>query len=97
MNKRYSLVSQDPAYRAFYQVIDAWIDQHFEEELAFLQALVKVPTDTPPGDNAPHAHQSAALLEAMGFDVELHPVDDADVKAQGMTSITNLILRRHYG
>ena len=29
-----------------------WIDQHFDEEVRFLQALVRVPTDTP-GNNAP--------------------------------------------
>ena len=97
MNERYSLASKDSERIQRYQIIDDWIDQHFEEELAFLQALVKVPTDTPPGDNAPHAHQSAALLEAMGFHVELHPVDDTAVKAQGMKSITNLMLRRRYG
>jgi acetylornithine deacetylase/succinyl-diaminopimelate desuccinylase family protein len=97
MNQRYSLASKDPERIQRYQIIDDWIDQHFEEELAFLKALVKVPTDTPPGDNAPHAHQSAALLEAMGFHVELHPVDDTAVKAQGMKSITNLMLRRRYG
>lgn len=34
--------------------LDAWIDSHFDEEVRFLQALVRVPTDTPPGNNAPH-------------------------------------------
>ena len=43
---------------------------------AFLQALVRVPTDTPPGDNAPHAEATAALLEGFGFAVERHPVPD---------------------
>jgi hypothetical protein len=28
--------------------IDAWIDAHFDEEVRFLQELVKVPTDTHP-------------------------------------------------
>jgi hypothetical protein len=37
--------------------LDAWIDAHFDEQLRFLQALVQVPTDTPPGDNAPHAEK----------------------------------------
>ena len=40
--------------------LDAWVDAHFEEEVAFLQDLVRVPTDTPPGDNAPHAEAAAA-------------------------------------
>lgn len=37
-----------------YGALDAWIDAHFDEQVAFLQELVKVPTDTPPGNNAPH-------------------------------------------
>ena len=46
--------------------LDAWIAAHFDEQLRFLQALVRVPTDTPPGDNAPHAERTAELLAAMG-------------------------------
>ena len=77
--------------------LDAWIDAHFEEEVRFLQALVRVPTDTPPGDNAPHAEATAALLEGFGFDVERHPVPEDLVRAQGMASITNLVVRRRFG
>jgi succinyl-diaminopimelate desuccinylase len=80
-----------------YEQLDAWVDAHFDEELAFLQALVKVPTDTPPGNNAPHAVRTAELLEEMGFEVEQHAVPDALVKAAGMESVTNLIVRRRYG
>ena len=36
-----------------YDALDRWVDQHFDEEVRFLQALVQVPTDTPPGNNAP--------------------------------------------
>ena len=49
--------------------LDAWIDAHFDDEVRFLQELVRVPTDTPPGNNAPHALRTAQLLEAFGFDV----------------------------
>lgn len=80
-----------------YAALDTWIDAHFDEEVAFLQALVQVPTDTPPGDNAPHAERTAELLLAFGFDAERHPVPLDLVRAQGMASITNLIVRRHYG
>jgi len=80
-----------------YQQLDAWIDQHFDEEVRFLQALVQVPTDTPPGNNAPHAERTAELIRAFGFDAEKHAVPEADVKAYGMESITNLIVRRPYG
>ena len=80
-----------------FEQLDAWIDQHFDEEVRFLQALVRVPTDTPPGNNAPHAERTAELLAAMGLEAEKHPVPEAEVKAVGMASVTNLILRRRYG
>ena len=77
--------------------LDAWIEAHFDEEVRFLQALVRVPTDTPPGDNAPHAERTAELLQGFGFEAERHEVPDAEVRAAGMASITNLIVRRRYG
>jgi len=80
-----------------YQQLDAWIDAHFDEEVKFLQALVQVPTDTPPGNNAPHAERTAELLQGFGFDAEKHPVPQADVLAYGLESLTNLIVRRRYG
>jgi succinyl-diaminopimelate desuccinylase len=80
-----------------YKLIDQWVDRHFDEEVAFLQALVQVPTDTPPGHNAPHAERTAELLRAMGFTPECHAVPPEEVKAQGMQSITNVIVRRPFG
>jgi succinyl-diaminopimelate desuccinylase len=80
-----------------YDKLDAWIDAHFDEEVRFLQELVRVPTDTPPGNNAPHAQRTAQLLEAFGFHAEQHPVPAAEVHAYGLESITNLIVRRRYG
>jgi acetylornithine deacetylase/succinyl-diaminopimelate desuccinylase-like protein len=80
--------------QATYAAIDAWIDEHFDEEVKFLQAMVQVPTDTPPGNNAPHAERTAELIKGFGFDAEKHVVPEADVKAYGMESITNLIVRR---
>ena len=80
-----------------YTALDAWIDQHFDEQVAFLQQLVRVTTDTPPGDNAPHAEKTAELLQAFGYTAERHAVPAAEVQAYGMQSITNLIVRRRYG
>ena len=77
--------------------IDTWIAAHFDEETRFLQALVQVPTDTPPGNNAPHAERTAELLAGMGLTAEKYAVPAADVQAYGLQSITNLIVRRHYG
>jgi succinyl-diaminopimelate desuccinylase len=80
-----------------HEKLDAWVDAHFDEEVRFLQELVRVPTDTPPGNNAPHAQRTAELLAAFGFEAEKHPVPEAEVKAHGLQSITNLIVRRRYG
>ena len=51
--KRAGSMSEDRAVS--YAQLDAWIDAHFDDEIRFLQQLVRVPTDTPPGNNAPHA------------------------------------------
>ena len=83
--------------QATYAALDAWIDQHFDEQVRFLQALVQVPTDTPPGNNAPHAERTAELIKPFGFEAEKHVVPEQDVKDYGMQSITNLIVRRPYG
>ncbi len=80
-----------------YAKLDAWIDAHFDEEVKFLQELVRVPTDTPPGNNAPHAERTAELLEGFGLAAEKHAVPAQEVKDYGLASITNLIVRRQYG
>jgi acetylornithine deacetylase/succinyl-diaminopimelate desuccinylase-like protein len=80
-----------------YAALDAWIDAHFEQQVRFLQELVRVPTDTPPGNNAPHAERTAELLKAFGYDAERFPVPAQAVRDYGLQSITNLIVRRRYG
>ncbi len=73
------------------------VDARFDEEVAFLAELVKVPSDNPPGDCAPHAEVTAGLLEKLGFTVSRHPVPEAVVKAAGMITATNLVARRTFG
>ena len=73
------------------------IDAHRQEEIDFLGELVKVASDNPPGDCAPHAERAAALLEGLGFAVERHPVPQDAVKANGMISATNLMVRKRFG
>jgi acetylornithine deacetylase/succinyl-diaminopimelate desuccinylase family protein len=80
-----------------YEQLDAWIDAHFDEQVGFLQELIRVPTDTPPGNNAPHAERAAELLDAMGLKTEKHPVPAALVHAAGLQTITNLVVHRPYG
>jgi acetylornithine deacetylase/succinyl-diaminopimelate desuccinylase-like protein len=77
--------------------IETFVDLNLAREIAFLAELVKVPTDNPPGDCAPHAARATELLAALGFDVEVHPVPQAAVEAAGMRSVTNLIVRHRFG
>ena len=88
---------KDPAMPDAYRRLDAWIDTNFDAEVSFLQALVQIPTDPPPGDNAPHAVRTAELLGAFGFEAERHVVPSSELQGYGMASITNLIVRRPYG
>lgn len=73
-----------------------WIDDHFDEEVAFMQQVLRVPTDTPPGNNTPHAETVAELVKAYGWNAEKHAVPEQEVRDYGMESITNLIIRRPY-
>jgi len=82
---------------SLYARLDAWVNQHFDEEVRFLQALVRVPTDTPPGNNAPHAERTAELLQAMGLDAQKFPVPPEMAQAAGLQSVTNLLVRRRFG
>jgi len=68
-----------------------------EAQTRFLAELVKVPSDNPPGDCARHAERAAELLEELGFKVERHPVPEDVVRANGMISATNLVVRRRFG
>lgn len=80
-----------------YAQLDQWIDAHFDEQVRFLQSVIQVPTDTPPGNNTPHALHTAELLKAYDMQAEPHAVPASVVKAAGLESITNLIVRRQYG
>ncbi len=68
-----------------------------EAEARFLAELVKVPSDNPPGDCLAHAEAAASLLEGLGLTVERHPVPEDRVRANGMVSAINLVVRRRFG
>lgn len=78
-------------------MIASLIEAEWEREVDFLKSLVRVASDNPPGDCAPHAEVAAAALETLGFSVERHPVPEAIVRENGMISATNLIVRRSFG
>lgn len=73
------------------------IDANWRREVDFLKALVRVPSDNPPGDCARAAEVAAQELQALGFTVERHPVPQALVAANGMKSAVNLIVRKSFG
>jgi succinyl-diaminopimelate desuccinylase len=77
--------------------IGQWIDAHFADQVEFLRQIVRVPSDTPPGDNAPAAVKAAELLQQLGFAVEHHPVPQEFLREYGMKSVTNLIVRQRFG
>jgi len=77
--------------------IDRFIDEYFADQCALLAELVKVPSDNPPGDCAAPARRAKELIEALGLDVESHAVPEALVRANGMISATNLIVRQRFG
>ena len=74
-----------------------FVREHAEAETRFLAAIVKVPSDNPPGDCDRSAAVVATLLEGIGFQVEKHKVPNSLVEANGMISVTNLIVRRRFG
>jgi succinyl-diaminopimelate desuccinylase len=77
--------------------IHDYLVAHRAEETQFLAELVKVPSDNPPGDCAAHAARAAVLLEKLGFAVARHAVPDALVRANGMISCVNLLIRESFG
>ena len=79
-----------------YDALDRWIDAHHAAQVELLREIVRVPSDTPPGDNAPAAEKAASLLDALGFRAERHPVPDAFLREYGMRSVTNLIVRHRF-
>ncbi|HUQ27991.1 MAG TPA: M20/M25/M40 family metallo-hydrolase [Usitatibacter sp.] len=82
---------------ALHAAIERGLAVRQADAVAFLAELVKVPSDTPPGDNTPHADRAAALLGALGMEAERHEVPAALVAGAGMRSITNLVVRHRFG
>lgn len=67
-----------------------------QRQIRFLAELVKVPSDNPPGDCRAHSERAAQLLEELGFKVERHAVSADLVRANGMISCTNLVVRERF-
>ena len=76
--------------------IHTFVREHAEAQTRFLAAIVKIPSDNPPGDCSRSAEAVATLLEGLGFQVERHKVPESLAKANGMISATNLIVKRRF-
>jgi acetylornithine deacetylase/succinyl-diaminopimelate desuccinylase-like protein len=79
------------------EFINAFVDRRFDDECDFLAEIVKVPSDNPPGDCVPSAQRASELLGGLGLEVEVHPVPPDAVRANGMISATNLVVRQRFG
>lgn len=77
--------------------VRSFLEAERPRQEAFLAELVRVPSSNPPGDCAPHAERAAALVESLGLTVERHPVPPDLVRANGMVSATNLVVRHRFG
>ena len=77
--------------------IAQYVDAHQTEQIDFLRQIVRVRSDTPPGNNNPPAEKAAELLVAKGYTVERFAVPDERVRDYGMVSVTNLIVRQKFG
>ena len=77
--------------------IGQYIDTHHAEQIEFLRHIVRVPSDTPPGNNYLPAEKAAELLTAKGYTVEWYAVPDERVRDYGMVSVANLIVRHKFG
>jgi len=79
------------------QAIEEYLKEQRGNQVRFLAELVKVPSDNPPGDCNAHATRAAHLLGDLGFKVERHEVPQDVVRAHGMISATNLVIRQRFG
>jgi acetylornithine deacetylase/succinyl-diaminopimelate desuccinylase-like protein len=77
--------------------LSAFLDLQHDRQVAFLRELVRVPSDNPPGDCAPLARRAQALLKELDLEVQAYAVPDDLVRANGMQSAVNLIVRHRFG
>ena len=79
-------------------VVNDFLEREFIRQVEFLAELVRVPSDNPPGDCAAPAQRAHELLETLlGLEVEMDVVPAEIVRANGMITATNLIVRRRFG
>ncbi|MBJ3774726.1 M20/M25/M40 family metallo-hydrolase [Acuticoccus mangrovi] len=65
--------------------------------VAFLQDLVRLNTENPPGEVGEAMEWLAVSLEGRGFEVERHPVPAPFARHYGRSDVLNLIVRHNFG
>lgn len=83
----------DPTEAAIHEFLLA----NRDSEASFLAEMVRTASDNPPGDCDRHAALTTGLLEGFGLSVERHVVPPDQVRAHGMISVTNLVVRERFG
>jgi len=90
-------LAADPSRARILDAMLADIDRLQPKQIEFLARLVQTPSDNPPGDCNAIAQCAAKLLVDLGWKVEQHPIPIERVRANGMISATNVIVRRSFG
>ena len=80
-----------------YDRLDAWIDAHFDEEVRFLQALVRCPPTRRPATTRRMPSAPPSCWPAWASRPRSTRCRRRRCKAYGLQSITNLIVRRRFG
>ncbi|MBE3552201.1 MAG: ArgE/DapE family deacylase [Kyrpidia tusciae] len=87
-----------PGSEADKERLCAWIDAHRHEMVAFLQELIRIPADNPPGDCQRIADWLYRHLQAFPLDdVQLLPVPQERVESVGMVRVANVVARMVFG
>ncbi|MGA9175013.1 MAG: ArgE/DapE family deacylase [Thermoactinomyces sp.] len=75
-----------------------WIESEKEQLVKFLQELISIPSDNPPGDcYAIAEHIAKRLCDFQFEDVSLLEVDPEEVKANGMVRVANVVSTTTFG
>src|ERR1035437_7137768 len=81
----------------FRRRIKTFLERNRSLQTQFLAELVKTHSDTPPGDCRTHAERVRRMLQALDFKVRAYPVPAETVRAAGMQSAINLVVRENFG
>ncbi|MET3289449.1 UNVERIFIED_CONTAM: succinyl-diaminopimelate desuccinylase [Brevibacillus sp. OAP136] len=75
-----------------------WVENNQEQLIQFLQELVAIPSDNPPGDCYAIAEHIYKRLQDFQFEaIQLLEVDEQEVKANGMIRVANVLSTTAFG